>query len=446
MVASRIVLIICAVSADGDCGSSEIGTSLTERLRYETVYTGPDTACDINKLEPASQYAIRVRAHSSMGGSPWGVATIATTAATAPTPPCSLSVNSYSPAEMQLCWLPPANDNGAPVTSYAVEMAPMRTGSSKAGGIASSAWNKAWSGSMCACQVGGLLPGRGYQFRVRACNTQGWSPWGEVATASTLPAEPGAPPKPTFSQRTATSVKAKWGLPTEENGSAVASFTLQMRHDDSNDSDFTEVYQGVELSSRVTQLQPGSTFSFRVAAVNAVGQGPWSDVETVCTALRPPPPPATITTHVIDGSDSSSALKLIVAWSPAQVGPKQAEAVGYEVEVLPLNGGGTGNAVKQTVAKATTATLQGLQPGCSYQVKLRSVGAEGAGHSHWSDGVTVVLPAAKVMVPVTADHSTESPAGTPGTLAVSDAKEAGKHCLCVYVGVLGGSTQGAHRM
>lgn len=70
-------------------------------------------------------------------------------------------------------------------------------------------------------QVQDLRPGRDYQFRVRAVNARGQSPWTEAVRAETLPGPPGAPAPPTCTKRTATWIQLKWEPPLEDNGAPV---------------------------------------------------------------------------------------------------------------------------------------------------------------------------------------------------------------------------------
>jgi len=70
-------------------------------------------------------------------------------------------------------------------------------------------------------QVEGLLAGRPYQLRVRAANARGPGAWSEPAATATAPAPPPAPAPPTFGNRTVASVRARWDLPEDDNGSAV---------------------------------------------------------------------------------------------------------------------------------------------------------------------------------------------------------------------------------
>ncbi|GBF99904.1 hypothetical protein Rsub_12812 [Raphidocelis subcapitata] len=440
--------------ADGDSGPGSSGGDAAGRLRYETVYTGPAQSCEVRGLEPASAYSLRVRAHNAMGGSAWGDAVTVTTAAAAPGAPTGLAVSAASSCEVDVKWAPPLRDNGAAVTGYLLEMAVgisgagssgISIGSSSSSGSgagksgkgssklgAAGAWTKVWQGAETGCSVSCLLPGRRYSFRVRACSAQGLGPWCEPAVGATLPAEPGPPGQPAVTQRTATSLRAKWTLPAEDNGAAVTSFALQLRPM-GGDAPFALAYEGVELGTRVAGLEPGTTYELRVAARNRAGQGPWSDATTAATALRPPAPPVCAAAEV----ESGAPLALRVTWTaPADAGPATAEAVGYEVEAQPgahgAAGGGAsggaafsgaaaalgGGALRQQVGRVESVVLPGAVAGCSYSVRLRAVGAGGSGHSAWSEAVRIQVPADAAPAPeagsAAACSSTDTPAGGSG--------------------------------
>jgi hypothetical protein len=224
-------------------------------------------------------------------------------------------------------------------------------------------------------------------------------------------------------------VKVKWGLPQEENGSSVTTYVLQLRQlaagpdtqqqqqqqgaDDApqQQQQWQQAYRGPELSQKVTGLHPGSSYEVRVAAENAVGSGPWSDCSSVEVMKRPPPPPASVSAGLEGGADAAAAGSvpacLLVSWPAAEAAADSADAVGYEVEAAPALG--SSHAVlRTTVAKQTSASISsGLQLGVTYNVRVRSVGAAGTGHSSWSAAVAVVMPAAPA-APVSEGDGSES--------------------------------------
>lgn len=116
----------------------------------------------------------------------------------------------------------------------------------------------------------------------------------------------------------------------------------------------------------------------------AVGAGAFSPEVTAQTSRAPPPPPTDV--EAVAGSSGS----IEVSWAAAAQGQQQAAAISYEVEAV-----AAGQAPhRQTCsARANTAVLAGLQPGAKYTVKVRSVGADGAGHGGWSEPAVITLPA-----------------------------------------------------
>jgi len=365
-------------------------------------------SADVKHLKPASRYALRVRAHNSIGGSSCGELLTVSTSAAAPCPPSALMATALSSQVMQLGWQPPLEDNGAAVIAYQLEMA--ATAASVP--VASSSWSKVWQGpgSVLHHQVDKLQPGRSYSWRARALNSCGAGPWCEVVRASTLPAEPGPLGRPAVVKREATSVRVKWSIPLEDNGASITNFLLQLRmlhhlqHDGSPVSSsngqltWQLVYSGSDTQHKVSGLQPGCCYELRVAAVNSVGAGPWSDSSSVVTQLRPPPPPGHLSAVLeggapeVQGPAAVLSPVLLVSWVPAAAGTDCAEAVSYEVEASPASAGNAAPVVKAT-AKLTTSSIAGLQPGVAYNVRVRSVGAEGTGHSSWSSAETVLVPA-----------------------------------------------------
>ena len=85
------------------------------------------------------------------------------------------------------------------------------------------------------------------------------------------------------------------------------------------------------------------------------------------------------------GSNSRSGIT--VSWEAAQQGPQQAAAVSYEIEAAGPS------LVRHTCpARCTTAEVGGLQGGATYAVRVRSVGADGAGHGVWSTAANIEMP------------------------------------------------------
>lgn len=115
-----------------------------------------------------------------------------------------------------------------------------------------------------------LLPGRGYRFRTRYRCPNGWSPCSQPSAAyRTRATAPDAPQPPVCLVITPYAAELRWFSPVHDNGKKILSFILQGRS--SGDNDYHTLYQGSEQSYLAQGLYPEFVYSFRIAAINAVG-------------------------------------------------------------------------------------------------------------------------------------------------------------------------------
>lgn len=359
---------------------------------FEFVYKGPDVTCEVKGLEPHTTYGLRVKACNSVGWSDWGELGTATTGASVPGAPEAMQATGVESSELAVSWDPPQRDNGSPIVSYLLEYSLQAT-SSSGGSIATSrrsqpSWVQCYQGSRTSFVIKQLLAGKSYQIRVRASNSNGVGPYSVVISAPTLPSPPYAPPKPTITEKKATSVRVKWQLPDEDNGAPVSSYVLQVA---ANGAEFSQAYAGADMCFKVTGLLPGSKYSIRVAAVNSAGIGEFSEPESVLTALLPPGPPQNLSVEVVPLSSEYSVLH--ARWELSEASSSTADAIGYEVAVVP--DGVLASAIKQTVGRVLECQFNNMAPGTSFSVRMRAVGADGTGHSAWSDPVLVQTPGVK---------------------------------------------------
>ncbi|GFR50352.1 hypothetical protein Agub_g12561 [Astrephomene gubernaculifera] len=395
-------------------------------LGFKLSYRGPETGCQVRGLEPFTAYAFRLCAHNDVGPSQWSVCVAAVTGHAPPTCPKSLAAQPSSSSLVALSWAPPERDFGEPVVSYTVDMAAAgrsgHGGGKNAGnGSSASSWSHVYTGPGSACQAGGLAPGRTYQFRVRACNACGWSPYSPVVTATTLPAPPSAPGKPAASGRTSSGFRVRWEEPEHTYGAHVTSYVLEVS--EAGTDEWAAIYTGSDIATKVSSLLPATKYLVRVAAVNSAGQGAYSECEAVTTLLLPPLPPSDLsvkeagselamlssdaamqgaspaadaasgasTTAVPAGSQTS----VLVSWQEPASDATHAAVLGYEIVATPKPGseaaaGPGGGVIKLNVAgRRCDARLEGVVPGCLYGIRVRSVGVEGTGHSGWSEEVGV---------------------------------------------------------
>ncbi|KAJ8394377.1 hypothetical protein AAFF_G00045880 [Aldrovandia affinis] len=355
-----------AWDAPKDDGGSEIMQYVLEMCQsqsgsqWEAVYSGPlrEHVCD--RLDPGTWYSLRVYCQSVGGQSQLSDSLSAQTDPVPPGPCQGLRLAGRAkPREIPLTWGPPAQDGGAPVSQYAVEM----------GQSAEGPRSPLYQGTETDCTASDLLPGHSYCFWVKAANQAGWGTLSEVCEASTAPGPPEQCGPPELTVKTANSVLASWEAPAC-NGAEVSEFRLEWG---AAEGSMALTYCGPSPSYEVRGLVPATAYYCRVKAVNVAGAGLFGDVAMVTTS---PSVPAAVRLVEEVGEENLSEILpgpasscLALRWEePCCHG---AEITGYNIdfgEQLPLS-----------VGRTNSWVLENLQPDSTYRVRVQAVNCVGAG-------------------------------------------------------------------
>lgn len=283
-------------------------------------------------------------------------------------------ISTPAPGQIAIDWVAPSDDGDSALTGYTIQYSTSSTFSS---GVVTL---EVTGGSRT---ITGLAAGTRYYFRVAArndvadqYNTSG--PYGSTISATTMNV-PGAPTglavTPGVGQAT-----LNWTAPSSNGGDAITHYELQYSLA-SNFSAPTTLNVGTDTSETVTGLTPGSTYYFRVRAVNDVGAGGWSNTVSTLTASVPGAPAS--------ASGSSGPGRVRIEWTaPADDGG--AAVLDYTVEVL-TDGTSTVVASATVPATARGRTLVGLTPGLTYDARVRARNVVGSGA--WANVANVVVPA-----------------------------------------------------
>ena len=158
-------------------------------------------------------------------------------------------------------WSAPAKDGGSAITSYTVTATP-------GGKTASTA-----DGSTLTASVTGLDDATAYAFTVVATSALGKSPASAASTAVTTFGLPGAPTALTVSA-IAHGAALDWTAPSAYGGTPVTGYLVQASL---NDASYTHVSPTITgTHATLNGLLDGGSYTFVVAAVNAVGPGNYS--------------------------------------------------------------------------------------------------------------------------------------------------------------------------
>ena len=267
-------------------------------------------------LDNAVEYTYRIFAINVAGDSDWTPASAFTLAHAARVPGAPTNVMAMPGAGLvTLTWVAPAFNGGATITSYEYRQ--------KEGEDSYGTWKAAGTkaaGTESPFEVPNLKPGTTYTFQVAARNTVGrGDEVGESEPAAVTSTAPTAAP-PSFSALLGMNdgggdqVALSWTdlgsahYGGEENlqtglSRSEARYDIQRKTSDASwpeeeenttDADLgilgiTLVATGNLYSALDPVLEPGTTYNYRIRAVNTIGGGPWSaEVRPVTT---PPDPP-----------------------------------------------------------------------------------------------------------------------------------------------------------
>ena len=217
--------------------------------------------------------------------------------------------------------------------------------------------------------ITGLTGGTTYNFTVTAVNAAGQGPESAHSNAVT-PTAPSPPGVPTGVSAAAGSLQAtvNWTAPASDGGSPITTYRITPYIGNTAQ---TPVNVSAPASSKtITGLAGGTTYTFTVTAVNAVGPGPESTPSNPVTPTSPSPPGAP--TGVSAGA---GVMQATVSWTaPADDGGSPISSY----RITPYIGA-SAQAPISAEASATSKTITGLAAGTTYTFRVTAINALGPG-------------------------------------------------------------------
>ena len=188
----------------------------------------------------------------------------------APEPPVVTEVRATS---CTVTYQPPRDDGGASVTGYILER---RTPGPD------SEWIRVNDTPVTDLYytVDNLTPDIEYEFRVAATNKRWISDFSLMSPKILTVVIPDKPGQPEVMEVIGTSVCLQWTAPQSDSGADVTQYIIMYSTSDETEYLTVTVDTNTEPLISYTirnQLQPHTGYTFAVAAVNRMGQGPWSD-------------------------------------------------------------------------------------------------------------------------------------------------------------------------
>ena len=329
---------------------------------YTTVDDGGSTATTytVGGLTNGTNYAFHVAAVNGAGLG-WWSDTVQATPHGEPAAPGGLK-GAVAPAEglesgeVRLSWSAPDDDGSLPITDYVVESS-----------VDGSPWTPVDEelSTGTTTTVGGLTNGTPYRFRVAAVNGVGPGPSSAPIEATPL----GEPANPAGFHAAAGvgsgRIRLTWSTPASTGGSAVSDYVIQRSTDGTT---WTTVREGVSTarSSIVTGLVNGTQYRFRIAAVNAIGQGPWSSQVRATPVWKPAAPSGLRAT--------AGTGRVRLTWNaPASNGSPVTDYV------IQRSAGRRWTTVPDGVSSRRSAVVTKLTNGTQYRFRIAAKNAVGQG-------------------------------------------------------------------
>ena len=187
--------------------------------------------------------------------------------------------------------------------------------------------------------------------------------------ASATPAAMPGPPAGLAAIAGNAQVTLSWAAPASDGGSPVSGYNVYQGT--SPDGETARPVNGslvTGTSYTVTGLTNGTTYYFRVTAVNRVGEGPPS-AEAKAVPVTLPGAPARLTA-------TPGNSRVTLAWTAPASGWRRAIS-GYLIYQGTSPGGETGAPVNGSLVTGTSYTVTGLTNGTTYYFKVFAVNAAG---------------------------------------------------------------------
>ena len=318
----------------------------------------------------------RVSAINSVGTGTASSTANATTDDAAPTEPgapTGLTATASGTSTIDLDWTEPADDGGASITGYKIEVSSNGSSSSWSDLVANT------NSTSTTYAHTGLSAGTTRHYRVSAINSVGTGAASSTANATTdaaAPTEPGAPTGLTATASGTSTIDLDWTEPSDDGDASITGYKIEVSPNGSSSSwsDLVANTNNTTTTYSHTGLSAGTTRHYRVSAINSVGTGTASSTANATTPTEPGAPTGLTAT-------ASGTSRINLTWTePSDDG--DASITGYRIEVSP-NGSSSSwsDLVGNTNTNNTTTTYShtGLSTGTTRHYRVSAINSAGTG-------------------------------------------------------------------
>ncbi|XP_055644682.1 fibronectin type-III domain-containing protein 3A isoform X2 [Toxorhynchites rutilus septentrionalis] len=310
----------------------------------------------VNKLHPSTCYIFRLAAVNEYGRSGYSDLVKFNTAGNPPSQPAPPTLHHATSTSLKLAW-----QRRSPSDGFTLQMNQVDQGYG---------FKNIYAGMDNVYECTNLTRATTFQFRVKAENENGQSPFSKEVVFKTLPSCPDRPSKLQVKGKIhATAFKVKWDPPADTGGASINLYHLEIN----SGSLFERIYSGKDCEALIERLSPGTAYQIRVLCEGPGGISTFSDpcvVTTEPVVPRAPPRP------YCNGAPTPYAACLM--WDKPDYNGG-APVLEYEMEVE------TTNKLRNSCyrGKEQFCVVKDLSPGEMYTVQVRAINRIGA--SDWSE-------------------------------------------------------------
>jgi titin len=291
-----------------------------------------------------------------------GAASSASNSVTAPSVPSAPTIGSATSGNgtATLTWTAPSSNGGSTVTGYKVT--PYLSGSAQTA--------QTFTSTATSQVITSLTNGSPYTFKVAAINGVGTGALSGASNSVTPATTPGAP---TIGGATAgvASATVTWTAPSSTGGQPITGYVVTPYIGSTAQS--AQTFSSTATSQVVTGLTAGTSYTFKVAAINSVGTGGQSSATSSVTIPTVPGTPTGVTGST-PGSGASGTIN--ISWTAPSNGGSP--ITGYTVSAY------LGSTLKGTATVAGTSSTNlsfspALSTATTYTFKVAANNAVGTG-------------------------------------------------------------------
>ena len=311
-------------------------------------------------------YEVGVRASNEVGDGDW--ASTSATPASVPDAPGNVQAR-RGDRRLTVTWNAPADTGGLALSGYDVQYR-QKPADEQPGG----SWAGAGRVAASPRVISGLTNGTVYEVRVRARNSEGQSGWSEAAEGT--PATTPGLPRNLVASPSDSALVVGWDEPAEDGGDPIDHYEVGYRTAGTQDwTAHSQVDADAPLTVTITPLVNGTRYDVRVRAENGVDEGGWAQTRGT---------PATVPGRPLDLAVEPDGVglgggKLVASWRvPADDGGSAVVDYGVQHRVASPQGSWSTETTVDA-GGALTATIEGLDNGASYDVRVRARTVNGYG-------------------------------------------------------------------